>query len=335
MMEMAEVFENPDLVRLIVRLPSNAIGVLAQREDILQAICEKKAMRTVNKLFNEICKGALEALMSFFGFCMEAYERAADVIYASMHLPRNSLNWHEILRLAHWADQVFDLDLRRARGEYCAELHFMLDQFARRRDPQTHNELADLLEKKCACCGKACGLIARDCADLTGNEYRPWIDNRQSFAAFAMHPYRGFSVTRIDNVRVMMGTLIPYTHQDHFFEVSFVYDFSTESFNVQLHVYAQMTSEELRFVRFLEGARTQPWYRKNVERLFGLRDPTLFCEQKDNERKMFVAHICMFEPRFVDAKDWSVQSIFGLTRAEVNKTIRRGSAAQRERRLLG
>tara|TARA_B100000902_G_C27248673_1_gene883974 strand:+ start:565 stop:1569 length:1005 start_codon:yes stop_codon:yes gene_type:complete len=333
-MEMAEVFENPDLLKLVLRPPSNAIGVLAQREEILQAIREKQAMRTVNKLFNEICEGALEALMSFFRFCMETYERAADVIYAKMHLPTKLLNWDEILRSAHWADQVFDMDLRRARGEYSAELHFMLDQFARRRDPQTHNELADLLEKKCACCGKACALIAKDRADFTDNEYRPWIDNRQSFAAFAMHPYRGFSVARIDNVRVMMGTLLPYTHQNHFFEVSFVYDFSSMTFSMRLHVYAQMTSEELRFVRFLEGARTQPWYRKNVKRLFGLRDPSLFCEQKDNERKMFVAHICMFEPRFVDAKDWSVQSIFGLTRAEVLKTIRRGSAVQRERRLL-
>lgn len=332
-MAMGEVFGNSDLVKLILRPSAEAINPMASAESILEEIRGNKTRREVSHLFAEIGKETLATLMVYFRLCMEAFERTVDVIYASLHLPSASLNWGQILKEAHWAETVFGLDLRLARGDYAAELHFMLDQFARRREPQTHDELADLLEKKCACCGKPCPLLATARA-VVGSAYRPWIENRQAFSAFAMHPYRGNSFARIDNKRVMMGTIVPFTHQDHFFEVSFVYEYRHKLFGMRLHVYAQMTSEELRFARFMEGARNQPWYQENVRRIFELRDPHMFCEENNNERTMFVAHICMFEPRFADAKDWSVQSIFGLTRAEVLKTIRRGSAIQREKRLL-
>ena len=318
----AEVLENRDLVKLVVGTDFRTWGVPSLREWMLKEIRAVQMLRGVNRLFNELARGALDAFLEHYHHRMNQFERVSDIA-SSLH------DAHIALRFSAWPMAVFDIDTRLA--EDAGDLHFMRDQFKRRRDPENCDELVDLLERKCACCGEACSWIAKDREKIP--LYRPWIENRPSFAAYGLHPYLGNRITCRD-FDVLQGMLIPFTHQDHFFEVAFIHDLEMHAFSMRLHVYASMTGDELRFSRFLISACQKPWYAENIKRVFRMRDATLFCEERSNRRVVFLATICMFDPTFSDPTDWSVQSIFGLTSSEVMATIRRGSAMQRERRLL-
>lgn len=334
MAAMAEVLENQDLVKLIMR--ASTFDCVWLRETILQQIRLTKVLREVNKLFNRLALEVLNAIMVHFHDRMDEFESVSTALGYALHDPAALANRAKLLAVAHWPEIVYGLSLRRIKPEEVADTYFALDQFKRRRVPQNCDELADLLEQKCACCGKVCPWIAKDREQIS--DYRPWIEHRRAFAAYGMHPYLGRRVISPPSFNVLQGTLIPFTHQDHFFEVAFVHDLETHleehAFSMRLHVYASMTGDELRFSRFLTAACDKPWYAENIKRLFRLRDANLFCEERNRRRVVFLATICMFNPIFSDPTDWSVQSIFGLTGAEVMATIRRGSAIQRERRLL-
>ena len=325
-----EVLENQDLLKLIVCPASRTVGCSCLREWILQEIRGSKTLRGVNKLFSRVATGALNALMEYFQNRMSDFDYVTNIMYAADFEAYFRDNFARMFLFTSWPEAVFNLDIRVAKGVR-SDLYFMLDQYKRRRNPETYDELAHLVGQKCACCGTTCALIAKDREKIA--VYKPWIEHRHSFAAYAMHPYLG-KLNPCQNFNVLQGTLIPYTHQDHFFEVAFVHEFETGEYVMRLHVYATMTTEERRFASFLCAARNKAWYRRNVERVFGLRSDALFCEEHNNRRKVFLATVCMFDPYFSNAKDWSVQSIFELTRAEVTATIRRGSAMVREEWLL-
>lgn len=318
----AEVLENRDLVKLVVGTDFRTSGVPDVRAWMLKEIRAVQMLRGVNRLFNELARGALDAFLEHYHHRMHQFERVSDLSYC---LHDASL----LHRFSAWPMAVFDIDTRLA--DDVGDVLFMRDQFRRRRDPENCDELADLLERKCACCGEVCSWIAKDREKIP--LYRPWIENRPSFAAYGLHPYLGKRI-KCNEFDVLQGTLVPFTHQDHFFEVAFVHDLETHAFAIRLHVYASMTGDELRFSRFLIGACDKPWYAESVKRVFRMRDAHLFCEERNRRRVVFLATICMFDPTFSDPTDWSVQSIFGLTGKEVMATIRRGSAMQRERRLL-
>lgn len=322
----AEVLENRDLVKLVVGTDFRTSGVPDVRAWMLEEIHAVQMLRGVNRLFNELALGALDAFMEHYHHRMRQFERMSDLAYCL----------HDAViaqRFSAWPMAVFDIDVRLA--DDVGDLYFMCDQFRRRRDPENCDELTELLVRRCACCGEMCSWIAKDREKM--GLYRPWIENRSSFAAYGLHPYLGKRI-KCNEFDVLQGTLVPFTHQDHFFEVAFVHDLETRlethKFSMRLHVYASMTGDELRFSRFLIGACEKPWYIENVKRVFRMRDANLFCEERNKRRVVFLATICMFNPTFSDPTDWSVQSIFGLTSAEVTATIRRGSAMQRERRLL-
>ena len=297
----------------------------------MQQIRFTKVLREVNKLCNRLAVEALNAVMSHFRERMDEFDGVSTALHYALHDPDALANRTKLFQVAHWPLIVYDLSLRLIKPGEVADTYFMFDQFKRRRDPQDCDELANMLERKCACCGKVCPWIAKDREQIS--DYRPWIEHRRAFAAYGMHPYLGRRV-RCQNFDVLQGTLIPFTHQDHFFEVAFVHELETGEFAMRLHVYASMTGDELRFSRFLYAACHQPWYAENIKRVFRMREANLFCEERNRRRVVFLAGICMFNPTFSDPTDWSVQSIFGLTGAEVMATIRRGSAMQRERRLL-
>ena len=329
MAAMAEVLENQDLAKLIMR--ASTFDCVWLRDTILQQIRLTKVLRGVNKLFNRLAVEVLNAIMTHFRGRMDEFESVSAALGYALHDQDALANRTKLLEVAHWPAIVYDLVLGQVKPEEVGETYFALDQFKRRRDPQNCDELADLLERKCACCGTVCPWIAKDREKIPN--YRPWFDNRSAFAAYGMHPYLGRRVVH-QGLHVLQGTLIPFTHQDHFFEVAFVHELETNEFAMRLHVYASMTGDELRFSRFLAGACDKPWYEENIKRVFRMRDANLFCEERNRRRIVFLATICMFNPTFSDPTDWSVQSIFGLTGAEVMATVRRGSAIQRERRLL-
>ena len=325
-----EVLENQDLLKLIVRESGRKQGYSCLRECILQEIRGNKTLRGVNKLFRRVATGALNALMEYFEDRMSDFDYVSNLMHTADFEAHLRDNYARMFLFSSWPEAVFGLDIRVTKGVR-SDLYFMLDQYKRRRNPETCDELAHLVGQKCACCGKKCALIAKDREKIA--VYKPWVEHRHSFAAYAMHPYLG-KLNPCQNFNVLQGTLIAYTHQDHFFEVAFLHEFETGEDDMRLHVYATMTTEERRFASFLRAARNKPWYRRNVERVFGLRSDALFCEEHNNRRKVFLATVCMFDPYFSKAKDWSVQSIFELTRAEVSATIRRGSAMVREEWLL-
>ena len=328
-MAMDAVFSNQDLVKLIMR--ASTFDCVLLRDTILVQIRCAKALRRVNKLFHRLAQEVLDAIMLHFRERMDEFVHVSAALNYALHDQDALANRAKLLDAAHWPAIVYDLVLLRAKPEEVGETYFALDQFKRRRDPQNCDELADLLERKCACCGTVCPWIAKDREKIPN--YRPWFDNRSAFAAYGMHPYLGMRVNH-KGLHVLQGMLIPFTHQDHFFEVAFVHELETNEFAMRLHVYASMTGDELRFSRFLTGACDKPWYEENIKRVFRMRDAELFCEERNRRRIVFLATICMFNPTFSDPTDWSVQSIFGLTGAEVMATVRRGSAIQRERRLL-
>lgn len=316
----AEVLENRDLVKLVVGTEFHTSDTYDVRAWMLKEIRAVQMLRRVNRLFNELARGALDAFLEHYHHRMNQFERVSSLTSALARLAP---------RFSSWPMAVFDIDARLA--DNAADLYFMRDQFMRRRDPEDCDELVDLLERRCACCGEACSWIAKDREKIP--VYRPWIENRPSFAAYGMHPYLGKRVI-CQNFDVLQGTLIPFTHQDHFFEVAFAHELETGEFSMRLHVYASMTGDELRFSRFLIGACNEPWFEENIKRVFRMRDAKLFCEERNRRRVVFLATICMFHTTFSDCTDWSVQSIFGLSSKELMATVRRGSAMQRERRLL-
>jgi len=320
----AEVLENRDLVKLVVGTDFRTSDTSDVRAWMLQEIRAVQMLRRVNRLFNELARGALDAFLEHYHHRMNQFERVS--VIASCRRDAAILTTNQF---SAWPMAVFDIDPRLA--DNAADLYFMRDQFMRRRDPENCDELADLLERRCACCGEVCSWIAKDREKIP--LYRPWIENRPSFAAYGMHPYLGKRVI-CQNFDVLQGTLIPFTHQDHFFEVAFVHELETSEFTMRLHVYASMTGDELRFSRFLIGAGHEPWFAENIKRIFRMRDAKLFCEERNRRRVVFLATICMFHTTFSDPTDWSVQSIFGLSSKELMATVRRGSAMQRERRLL-
>ena len=248
MAAMAEVLENQDLVKLIMR--ACAMDEQTLRGSILQEIRGNKGMRQVNKLFNRIAVGVLNMIMTHFRERMDEFDSVSTALHYALHDPDALANRTKLLEAAHWPLVVYDLSLRGIKPGEVADTYFMLDQFKRRRNPQSCDELADLLERKCACCGKVCSWIAKDREKIP--VYRPWLEHRTSFAAYAMHPYLGRRVL-FENLDVLQGTLIPFTHQDHFFEVAFVHELETSEFSMRLHVYSQMTGDELRFSRFQVG----------------------------------------------------------------------------------
>jgi hypothetical protein len=158
--------------------------------------------------------------------------------------------------------------------------------------------------------------------------------------AWGLHPHAGS--LRGDTERgyvYLQGSWIPHTCEAHFVEVCFCHNVELQQFNMNTYnnYVVRVPSEEVRFNHFIRAARGQMWFAPNIARLFDERDPRLrFIDSHHGggaNCRQFVASICMYAPR-MQLADWSLQSIFGLTRGDVTAMVRRGSAMAREERLL-
>ena len=343
-MATTDVFQNTDLLKLILQcLPCT--GSVDNRECFSPAgspvqsraqswlvtrMRSWKAVKGVNRLCNAIASQELASLFEHFKESMCTFDALAKRAIETVPLDlSDSRVWVAMV----WPHAAFSLDLFTPPLDELDDMNWTLGQYLTRRDPTTCNELLDLLERKCVCCGKPCPLIAKSSASVDPS--RAWIDPVQvdNFGAWAMHPYKG-TVRGLNDLHVLQGTIFPFTDSDHFIEVAFGWHWETASFFMQLHVYSAISTEERQFRNFLRASRDAEWYQPRIKRLFDLRDPKLHCEERSPRRVMFLAQISMLTPHIADSKDWSVQSIFGLTRAETLAMIKRGSAMVREERLL-
>ena len=331
-MATAEVFQNTDLLKLILQCLPYTAGSLddeacfSSRAEFRPALVSFfarrmrswKAVKGVNRLCNTIASQELASLFEHFKESMGKFDALANRSLETMPL---DLGDGRVRAALMWPRTAFNLDLFTPPLDNPDDLNWILGQYLTRRDPTTCNELLDLLQRKCVCCRKPCTLAKSS---------TPTLDN---LGAWAMHPYKG-AVRTLNDLNVLQGTIFPFTDSDHFVEVAFGYHWETASFFMQLHVYSAISTEERRFRNFLRASRNAEWYQPRIKRLFDLRDPKLFCEERSRRRVTFLAQISMLTPHIADSKDWSVQSIFGLTRAETLAMVKRGSAMVREERLL-
>lgn len=338
-----DVFQNSDLLKLILKslqctgsaderecFTMGRFGVEAmEKVGVVMLFAARmrswKAAKCINRLCNAIASQELKSLFCHFEQCMCTFDALAKRAIGSL-CPA-----YELCTTASsfmWPYLAFDLKLTTSA---VGDVVKMLDQYLTRRDPTTCDELIDLLERKCVCCEKPFSLASkyRDWPVLE----RAWIGPAHDFGAWAMHPYRG-TIKRVNELHVLQGTIFPFTHPSHFIEVEFVYDEETSSYYMRLHVYSTISTEERQFSHFLRATRNAEWYQPRIKRIFDLRNRVLYCEQRSNRRTTFLAHICILAPRIADHQDWSVQSIFGLTRHETLAMIKRGGAMVREERLL-
>ena len=337
---MTIVFENRDLLRLILQcLPCtagslddgvcfNSTGQLIHGlvTFFVTRMRSWKAVRGVNRLFNAIAGQELASLLEHFKAHVCKFDALAK---QAIGTPPLDLDDRGVKAAMMWPYVAFNLNLFTPPLDELDDMNWTLSQYLTRRDPTTCNELLDLLERKCVCCGKPCPLIAKS---IASSPESAWLYGG-TFGAWAMHPYKG-TVSALNDRHVPQGTLFPFTDSDHFIEVAFGYHWETASFFMQLHVYSAISTEERRFRNFLRASRNAKWYQPRIKRLFDLRDPKLHCEERSSRRVTFMAQICMLTPHIADSKDWSVQSIFGLSRNETLAMVKRGSAMVREERLL-
>ena len=343
-MATADVFQNTDLLKLVLQsLPctgsvdkrecfSPTGPPVQSRSFFVTRMRSWKAVKGVNRLCNAIASQELASLFEHFKERMCTFDALAKRAIETVPL---DLGDSRVRVAMVWPYAAFNLDLHTAPLDEMDEMDEMddmnwtLGQYLTRRDPTTCNELLDLLERKCVCCGKPCPLITKS---IASSPESAWLYGG-IFGAWAMHPYKG-TVRALNDLHVLQGTIFPFTDSDHFVEVAFGYHWETASFFMQLHVYSAISTEERRFRNFLRASRDAEWYQPRIKRLFDLRDPKLFCEERSRRRVTFLAQISMLTPHIADSKDWSVQSIFGLTRAETLGMVKRGSAMVREERLL-
>lgn len=328
---MGEVLENEDLVKVIVRnAVANPAGAtpMEVRSHAIERLRTSLGLAGVNWLFLRVNHGYLRRMMRTFRSDIAAFRDLANAL-VDKTLPGTLI---EQLIQVHarctWPSAAYGLDLMShaftfdgAGPARTYELETVLDS----RMPAHAGELLHMLERRCVCCN----------AWIIKQPNRP--------GAWGLHPYAGTLLEAQESDGTpyvfLQGVWIPHTCEDHFVEVAFGHDAAGQQFSMRMYgnQALQPSREELRFNHFLRAARRQPWFAPNIARLFIARDPRLCSIDSRHgggmHDRQFVASICMYAPR-MEQTDWSLQSIFGLTRAGVAAMVRRGSAMAREERLL-
>lgn len=326
-----EVLENRDLVKLIVRRSfgkpdADYFGGASYRAYQATRLRSCLALALINRLFRSAADSFIRNTMISFEHDMKDFRDLA--LRLTDDGSRGADLWQKIRNVRHWPEAAYGLNLWQAffKNGRGPERTLELDTFFESRLPETDGELLDLLEGKCVCCG------ART----------PMVPGRPTPGAYALHPYNGQLVYEDHNDNsprlFLAATCIPHTCNRHFFEVQFGHDATNDLYGMGLYTPYEVDSQEKRqFLWFIKAAKAEAWYTLNIARLFSLRSPLLRPLETSlvgaNQRR-FVTSICIYEPHLVHAEDLSLQSIFRLTRTEMRKMIRRGSAMEREHRLL-
>ena len=326
-----DVFENADLLKIIVRkmVTTPSCSGNEFREYAIDRLRTCFAISPVNRLFRSVAGGFKHRMMRSFDIEMVAFRDRAQQWVEGTLTGSFKEQWWQVEERSLWAcaayglhvTSLFGLELPSLRPSRTVEL----DCFLESKVPNCPGELCDMLERRCVCCG-AC---------------RPMVVTGPG--AWSVHPYRG-ALVEVSNDNggqpdvFQAGSWIPHTCAKHFFEVLFGYDGLKHKFGACLGSYEPPGAEERRFQHFLRAACREQWYEPSIARLFSLRPkrlrPTDDRHGDGPHQRRFVSSICMYEPHMHCKEDFSVQSIFALTRAQVDTMIRRGSAMAREERLL-
>jgi hypothetical protein len=326
---MGEVFENEDLVNLILR---NAVSVPlldtaanALRNYTIRRMRLCFTLSAVNWLFLRLCKGFVSRIMSSFredvvAFRDLAFEMCDNALPGSVQEQLAKVRERSLWVAAVYGTSLMDdaFYLVDNSPTFTYEFQCVLGS----RLPMHGGEMLHMLERRCVCCSAQNMKVAN----------KP--------GAWGLHPHAGS--LRGDTERgyvYLQGSWIPHTCEAHFVEVCFCHNVELQQFNMNTYnnYVVRVPSEEVRFNHFIRAARGQMWFAPNIARLFDERDPRLrFIDSHHGggaNCRQFVASICMYAPR-MQLADWSLQSIFGLTRGDVTAMVRRGSAMAREERLL-
>ena len=329
MSAISEVLENCDLIRVIVRrsvtVPPNS-GMEAFHQYAIDRIRTCYAVATINLLFRQVATGFLARIMRSFQDDLLTFRNLAQELFVAISGIKEK--WEVVAEMSVWASVVYGLDINQTFFEdgQGPKHTLAFDYFLESRVPETPWELLHMLERRCVCCGS---LLPR----------RPF---RAGPGAWCMHPYDGQLMSTTNphtdaECIYKAGTWIPHTCGQHFVEVEFGYDGVQHRFGVGTYSRDPLQLEERQMHHFITAACREPWYESNIARLFSARAPELRPMEEYMAGPLgrrFVASICMYNPDFHNNEDYSVQSIFRLTRAQVRAMIRRGSAMTREQRLL-
>ena len=325
-----DVLANRDLVKLIVRRSfgkpdADYFGGASYRAYQATRLRSCLALARINRLFHSAADSFIRNTMISFENEMREFR---DLSHQLTSGGRGADLWDRVRNVRHWPEAAYGLNLWQAffKNGGGPERTLELETFYESRLPETDGELLDLLEGKCVCCGVR----------------TPMVPGRSTPGAWALHPYKGQLIAshHSDGPEpvYLAATCLPHTCNRHFFEVEFGHDGLGGNYGMGLYTPYEVDSHEKRqFLQFVKAAKREPWYASNIARLFGLRSPLLLPLETRNalpNQRRFVTSICIYEPHLVHAEDLSLQSIFRLTRAETRKMIRRGSAMEREQRLL-
>ncbi|MBN37718.1 MAG: hypothetical protein CMI29_04560 [Opitutae bacterium] len=328
---MGEVFENEDLVKLILRKTANWSFLMSgAAADTLRIRAVERArlcltLATVNWLFFRLTKGFAQSMMQAFredalAFRDLAFAMCDKALPGSIQEQLATVRERSLWPAAVYGTSLMEDAFCRVDNSvaFTQEFQFLLSS----RMPTHIVEMLDMLERRCVCC----------------NAYNVKVTNKPG--AWGLHPYAGpLRGDANDTYVYLQGSWLPHTCESHFVEVLFFRNAELQQFDMHMYNnYAdRVPGEEIRFNHFIRAARGQFWFRPNIARLFDERNPRLrFVDSHHGGGGgdcQFVASICMYAPR-MELTDWSLQSIFGLTRACVTAMVRRGSAMAREERLL-
>lgn len=262
--------------------------------------------------------------------------------------------YNTLFHSSHWVSAMYDpLDLMFTCAPNRLTYH-RLKRLLLYRKPQDLQEAGRLVSKHCHFCGTRCKTVTHHV-----NEDRSINDTRERHRmenahAELLHPYLG-CLEEVDwsflplNLSVqrrgfncacttyrLLPTVLPHTDYRHLVTVHFYR--TSGKHNMLLERDSCATRAEKQCCNFLTAATSEPWYERNIARMFANRPKILFpCQHNSLTRRSdvcFTATIFVERPAVDLGPDTSLAQIFERTDEEMRKLITRGRRMHVEQRRL-
>ena len=353
-----DVFSTPELRSKIVfyaslwRDPGLGITSSAMTKRCIHNLCR---LMPVSRDFHADARELAEEL---FGWCLNALARTRLRVkrYLATHSEAeadeerawSNDEYSMLVHTTHWVTAMYDpLDLIFT----CAPnrlTYIRLKRLLLYRRPQNLQEVGRLVSKHCHFCGTRCKAVSHDLAeDRNINDMRE-RHRMENAHAELVHPYLGFLVEM--NVDLppwaamarglncacpayqLMPTVLPHTDYRHLVNVHFYRNSGKHC--VMLERDSCATRTEKQCCHFLTASKGEPWFERNIARMFANRPKVLFpCRHNSARRRQdvsFAATVFLERPAIDLGPDVSLAQIFERTDAEMREAITRGRRMRAE-----